>query len=240
MYRGFFPLKNQIRYDYELAGGSLLDIGTYGVTAIREAFGAEPVECLDAKARMHLDSDTIDEGLKATFRFPNGGTGRIDGDLARQGWMGLPKFEMPKILVEQRGVEVKGSEKAGDGEVHYKARTVTYLAFSGPMFWHKIEIVDKHAIRRVDNGNVVKSWVGKESKTAYRFEIIGDDGQVRTVGDYHWSTYRQQLEQFVNKIRGRQGSGVWINGVYSINQMKVADTAYQKAGLPIRPTSSYR
>jgi predicted dehydrogenase len=90
MYWGFFPLKNQIRYDYDLAGGSLLDIGTYGVTAIREAFGTEPIECLDANARMHFDSETVDEGLKATFRFPNGGIGSIDGDLARQGWMGLP------------------------------------------------------------------------------------------------------------------------------------------------------
>ena len=60
--------------------------------------------------------------------------------------MGLPKFEMPKISVEQREVKVKGSEKAGNGEVHYKARRVTYLAFVGPMFWHRIEIVDKHTI----------------------------------------------------------------------------------------------
>jgi hypothetical protein len=134
MYRGFFLLKNKIRYEYELVGGSLLDIGTYVVTAIREAFGAELVECLDAKATMHLDSKTIDEALKATFRFPNGGIGSINGDLARQGGMGLPKLEMPKILVEQREVEVKGSAKAGGGEAHYKARAVTYLGFSGPMF----------------------------------------------------------------------------------------------------------
>jgi predicted dehydrogenase len=113
IYRGFFPLKNQIRYEYELAGGSLLDIGTYGVTAIREAFGTEPVKCLDGKARMHLDSQTIDEGLKATFRFPNGGIGSIDGDLARQGWMGLPKFEMSKISVEQREVRSRGVRKLG-------------------------------------------------------------------------------------------------------------------------------
>jgi hypothetical protein len=75
---------------------------------------------------------------------------------------------------------------------------------------------------------------------AYRFEIVGDGGQTRTIGDYHWSTYRHQLEQFVNKVRGREGSGVWIAGEYSINQMRVVDMAYKKAGLPIRPTSSYR
>jgi hypothetical protein len=240
MYRGFSLLKNQIRYEYKLAGGNLLDSGTYGVTEIREVFGTEPVECPGAKARMHLDRETIDEGLKATFRFPNGGIGSIDGDLARQGWMGLPKFEMPKILVEQKEVEVKGSETAGDGEAHYKARTVTYLAFSGPMFWHRIEIVNKHTIRRVHDGNTVKSWVEKENKTAYRWEITRDDRQTRRIGDCHWSTYRHQLEQFVNKTRGREGSGVWIDGQYSINQMKVVDMAYKKAGLPIKPTNSYR
>jgi hypothetical protein len=117
---------------------------------------------------------------------------------------------------------------------------VTYLAFSGPMFWHRIEIVNKHTIRRVHDGNTVKSWVEKENKTAYRWEIIGEDEQMRTIGDHHWSMYRHQLEQFVNKIRGREGSGVWIDGQYSVNQMKVVDIAYQKAELRIRPTSSYR
>jgi hypothetical protein len=43
----------------------------------------------------------------------------------------------------------------------------------------------------------------------------------------------------VNKVRGREGSGVWMDGEDSIKQMAMIDSAYEKAGLPIRPTSSY-
>jgi hypothetical protein len=47
------------------------------------------------------------------------------------------------------------------------------------------------------------------------------------------------LEQFVNKVNGRPESGVWLDGEDSINNMKVIDMAYEKAGMPLRPTSSY-
>jgi hypothetical protein len=42
----------------------------------------------------------------------------------------------------------------------------------------------------------------------------------------------------VNKVRGREESGVWMDGEDSIKQMAMIDSAYEKAGLPIRPTSS--
>lgn len=59
-------------------------------------------------------------------------------------------------------------------------------------------------------------------------------------GEAYWSTYRHMWEQFVNRIKGRPGSAVWIDADESINQMKVIDMAYEKSGLPVRPTSIYR
>ena len=52
-----------------------------------------------------------------------------------------------------------------------------------------------------------------------------------------WATYRYQLEEFVNLVKKRKGSGVWVDGEDSIRQMEMIDVAYLKAGLPLRATS---
>jgi hypothetical protein len=52
-------------------------------------------------------------------------------------------------------------------------------------------------------------------------------------------SYRYMLEEFVNKIKGRK-TQYWLSGENSINQMKMTDMAYEKSGLGLRPTSSFR
>jgi hypothetical protein len=52
-------------------------------------------------------------------------------------------------------------------------------------------------------------------------------------------SYRHQLEQFVNRIRGRK-TQYWVSGEDSIKQMRMIDMAYEKSGLGLRPTSSFR
>ena len=53
-----------------------------------------------------------------------------------------------------------------------------------------------------------------------------------------WITYHWQLEEFVNRIRKRSGSGGWMEAEDSIKQMRMIDSAYTKAGIPVRPTSA--
>jgi hypothetical protein len=47
------------------------------------------------------------------------------------------------------------------------------------------------------------------------------------------------LEEFINKIKGRQGSAVWIDGEESIAQMETIDRTYEKAGLEPRPSGDF-
>ena len=58
-------------------------------------------------------------------------------------------------------------------------------------------------------------------------------------GGTSWSTYRHQLEQYVHKVQGRQGSGVWIDGGHSIRPMEIIDGAYEKPWMPLRSMKSY-
>ena len=75
-----FPLPNfsDIRYDFDLAGGALMDAGCYAVHIVRMLGGApaggEPaVVRADAKLR----GANIDRAMRADMHFPAGHTGRI-------------------------------------------------------------------------------------------------------------------------------------------------------------------
>ncbi|MGW5571694.1 Gfo/Idh/MocA family protein [Nocardia thailandica] len=72
-----FPLPkfSDIRYDYGLAGGALMDAGCYAVHMARVLGGAEP-EVVSATAKPHRDP-RVDRAMSAELRFPAGHTGSI-------------------------------------------------------------------------------------------------------------------------------------------------------------------
>ena len=240
VFSGFFG-KNDIRFNYDLAGGALMDIGTYTVSALRGVFAAEPIECVSAQATVMSgvgEDKRCDESFKAEFKFPNGGIGTIDASLRAKSWFGLPSIKQPTLVVRQNEIVLDdNAEVDGDG-IHVMRRTATIWWWPGPHFWHSIAIEDEHSIKSAD-GKISKTWTEKTTKKAYVWDDAGTNGQVRN-GEEYWSTYRHMLEQFVNKVRGKPGSGVWIDADESVRQMKVLDLAYEKAGLPVRPTSTYQ
>ena len=71
-----FPLPkfSDIRYQYNLAGGATMDVGTYTVHMAR-LLGREEPEVVSATAR--LRTPDIDRAMRAELRFPSGATGRI-------------------------------------------------------------------------------------------------------------------------------------------------------------------
>ncbi|MFD5176971.1 Gfo/Idh/MocA family protein [Nocardia sp. NPDC058379] len=72
-----FPLPkfSDIRYDYDLAGGALMDAGCYAVHMARVLGGQHP-EVVTAQAKAHTDP-RIDRAMTAELRFPAGHTGRV-------------------------------------------------------------------------------------------------------------------------------------------------------------------
>ncbi|MGV9611485.1 Gfo/Idh/MocA family protein [Nocardia xishanensis] len=71
-----FPLPkfSDIRYDYDLAGGALMDAGCYAVHMARVLGGEDP-EVVAARAK--LRESRIDRAMTADLRFPSGHTGHI-------------------------------------------------------------------------------------------------------------------------------------------------------------------
>jgi predicted dehydrogenase len=71
-----FPLPrfSDIRYQFDLAGGAMMDAGCYPVNCIRMLGQAEPA-VVSARATLH--GPAVDRAMVADFRFPGGATGRI-------------------------------------------------------------------------------------------------------------------------------------------------------------------
>ena len=71
-----FPLPrfSDIRYQYDLAGGATMDVGTYTVHMAR-LLGLEEPEVVSAEAK--LRTPDIDRAMRAHLKFPGGHTGRI-------------------------------------------------------------------------------------------------------------------------------------------------------------------
>jgi predicted dehydrogenase len=69
------PAPNNIRFKYELAGGSLMDNGCYPVSLIRHIAEAEPTV---ERAKAHLFSPQVDHNMTADFSFADGRTAHME------------------------------------------------------------------------------------------------------------------------------------------------------------------
>ncbi|RLL93008.1 hypothetical protein CFD26_100857 [Aspergillus turcosus] len=244
LFKGYFPL-DDIRFNYSLAGGCLMDFGTYSLSCLRQILGSEP-EVTEASYRgvppVLPDAEQVDLAIRATYRTQSGATGVLVADLASSGgWPSFlpsswtenwPSAGWPKCVVELGEKAVDGDSASATGDIHTVQRTVTMWNFLMPTIYHRIDVLDMHTIRR--NGSVVQTWT--ETKQIKAYDWPDKQGHV---GEQWWTTYRYQLEEFVDRVKGRPGSGVWIDGADSIAQMEAVDRTYEKAGLKPRPTSEF-
>lgn len=66
--------RHDIRYQYELGGGAVMDLGCYAISALRMAAAAEPQV---TRADMRLATPNVDRWLEAEMQFADGRAGRI-------------------------------------------------------------------------------------------------------------------------------------------------------------------
>jgi predicted dehydrogenase len=114
-------LPGDIRFRYELAGGALMDIGSYAVNMVRWLAEAEP-EVVSARAK--LASPKVDRWLSADLRFPGGPTGRITCSLASAALLRL-------------AIRVEGS----------RGRLAVWNPLA-PHFHHRLSVVSEGSRRR--------------------------------------------------------------------------------------------
>lgn len=227
--------KNNIGYQYELGGGSMIHMGTYTFAMLRIIFNDEPEECLICKVSTLGDGvhDKCDADSTTTFRFPNGGIAE-----AKSTFKGPILWKPSEARVTHREDLVE-DKSLQENEEKVRVRKVTIHGFLNAFIWHRIDVEDSYLIRNKENPKQTKKkWTEFRSHKAYSYREAGGKW-ADLPGEDWWMSYRWQLEEFVNRIKGRQ-TAFWISGQDSINQMKMVDMAYEKSGLGLRKTGSFR
>ncbi|KAI3331461.1 putative oxidoreductase [Xylariaceae sp. AK1471] len=234
MVPAWFTAKDDIDFNYKMGGGSMMHLGTYNFTVLRMIFRDEPEECLTCDTNVFGDGihDQCDTGFKAQFRFPNGGIAE-----ATTTSRGPLLWKPSEARVTHKGVVVP-DKALPDTQEKVRTRQVTMHGYMHAVLWHRIDVKDSYVIRSKSDHQPVKTWVESSSHKAYSYHDAGGDF-TNLPGEVWWMSYRHQLEQFVNKIKGRK-TQYWVTGEDSIKQTRMVDMAYEKSGLGLRPTSSFR
>ncbi|PYH88055.1 putative oxidoreductase [Aspergillus ellipticus CBS 707.79] len=223
--------KDNIEFNYALSGGSMMNLGTYNFAILRMIFNADPVECLSCDTSIFGDGihDKCDYDFKAQFRFPNGGIAEATTTLR-----GSIFWKPSEARVTMREVVVPDKSLPEDQE-KVRSRQITLHGFIHAFIWHRIDVKDTFVILDTVDGSPVKRWVESTSHKAYTYQEAGGEfGDLP--GEDWWMSYRYQLEEFVNRVKGRP-TQYWVEGQDSWNQMKMIDMAYEKSGLGVRPTT---
>ncbi|KAI1816163.1 putative oxidoreductase [Poronia punctata] len=233
----WYTSEKDIYFNYALGGGTIMQMGTYNFALLRAVFNTPPEECLSCQVTPTKfgveNADKIDDAFRAKFRFPNGGIGEAESTLR-----GPTIWTPSSATVTHREVVVVPNEKLPDSQQLFRTREVTFHGFVQAVIWHRIDVKDTFRIRKTDDGSVVKTWTEKSSRTSYSFREAGGVFSDRP-GESFWMSYRYQLEQFVNRVKGRD-TQYWVDPEDSIQQMKMIDLAYEKSGLGKRMTGSYK
>ncbi|KAK3350030.1 hypothetical protein B0T25DRAFT_256959 [Lasiosphaeria hispida] len=223
-----------IRFNYALSGGALLDL-TYTMSVLRGIYGAAPTACTSCEVDTMPSppgDGLCDYKYDATWTFPNGGTGETHGNLQAGVLESLGDFANAEAV--HRPVVVPDAALPG-GLEKVRTRRVAYTNYIGPAMWHRIDVEDRFVVRKRGGGEVVREWTAKESKKAYTLRDAGIDRP----SEPYWWTYKYMLDEFVNRVRGREGTGAWIEHEDSVEQAKTIDMAYAASRLPLRQTTKF-
>ncbi|KIM79362.1 hypothetical protein PILCRDRAFT_10492 [Piloderma croceum F 1598] len=210
--KGVIANEGDIRLDYALGGGAMMDMGSYPLSAIRFLARSAPTSVLSATSSVYPSPSStqqlVDLGTKATLSFPNDVTATLNCDF-RQPWWGL--FGLIPSMPD-----IKLTANCENGEVEL----YNYLA---PTLYHWIRVRVQDPSRK---GKVIE-----RVEKVYKF---GDGSK----GEDWWTTYRYQLEAFVDQVKGRTPR-TWVGKEDSIENLEWIEKIYEKTGLGSRPKSQY-
>lgn len=209
--------RDDIRLQYKLAGGSCMDL-TYVFSATTYFASSDITKCklniLNASPRLDFLDPNIDTGMETEFVVEEQDKPTVhchtQSDLRMPLLFGfIPRlWDMSPYLT----IELE------------KAR-IEFTNFVLPSYGHSITITEKD-----EQGTVP----GKKQKISSY-----DNGPYwKTRGEIWWTTYRWQLEAFVEAVRARESGmtyeGPWMSLKESVKVMELIDAVYEKAGLPVR------
>lgn len=206
--------KDDIRLKYDVGGGAAMDL-SYQFSACTH-LGCRPadlpkstIRVLEAVPRINAQDSKIDEAMNTNFVIEQ------EGKPAVQCRTQSSLVPLPFLGFIPRFWNLKT-----DVEIELEKAKIEFQGFVLPTFGHKIIVTEKES--------------GK--KTTEKVYVDGPVWGKR--GQPWWTTYRYQLEAFVEAVKAKESGskykGPWVGLEESEKVMSTIDLVYDKAGLPRR------
>jgi predicted dehydrogenase len=146
------PFRKDIRYQYDLAGGAVMDVGCYAIHMLRHATGEEPVV---KRAEARLASDKVDRFMDAELTLSQDATARMTCAL----WSSTPL---------RIGLTVQGDRGV-----------LRLFNPTRPDLYHRLTVWSRDGRRRERAAGVKKTTYAYQLE-AFRDAVAGDRGRVLT------------------------------------------------------------
>ncbi|KIJ62595.1 hypothetical protein HYDPIDRAFT_182652 [Hydnomerulius pinastri MD-312] len=204
-----FVKDDDIRMNYDIGGGAMMDCGCYPLSCVRYLTKNNPTAVVSASAIKFPKDARIDTATSANLLFPPSTPGgepvksTIKCDFSVPRRLGLiPRWpDISVIAVCEQG-------------------KIELFNFPMPVIYHSITVTRN----------------GGKTRTEKAYKFAQDSG---LKGEEWWSTYRYQLEAFVDRLKGRTPQ-TWMSYEDSFANMEWIEKIYEESGLGSRPQSSFQ
>lgn len=136
-----------------------------------------------------------------------------------------------RVFVREGEKEIREGARGENGIKEGKEKVVTKemelrAYFSGAPLWNRIEVRDEYVVRRNADGKVAKRWTEKVEKALRKGVYTLREAGVERESEPHWTAARYLLEEFVNRVKGREGTGAWVGAEASLGVARMEEMAY--------------
>lgn len=125
--RGIYLKPDDIRYDFALGGGSMMDQGYYAINCLRFLSSSEPISVISASSIPHEKDSRVDVGMTASLAFPNDVIGSVSTHMSVP-----PRFGFIPSTLPKTDCKIVGEK----GEIYVNGWVI-------PTFYHYIEVSTK-------------------------------------------------------------------------------------------------
>jgi len=186
-----------IRFAYDLGGGSLMDLGCYTMNIILYMTSSILESVTDASCLPYISKNApnvvrnVDRQATATLTLANGTTGHLDVDLnapAKYGF--IPNYSFKLRMEGDKG-------------------TVEMFNFIMPTFFHTITVKLKDGKARTEKVYKPKDGVEEEWWTTYRYQLEALVDKIRGREPKTWLTKEESVATMegIEKIYEKNGLG---------------------------------
>ncbi|TFK54005.1 NAD(P)-binding protein [Heliocybe sulcata] len=175
VWNSVFFLKDDIRFDYELGGGGLMDMGPYPISCMHYLTSSSPeVESCTAVRR----SENIDRQIDAHLTFPSSIPAHIITDSALEGWGPFKIFPswikmVLRVDCERGAIEIRN-----------------YVL---PHLWHSITVIPKNGTPWTEKAYIFSDGRGEEWWSAYRYQLEAFVDKIRGKNPQAWRSAEDSL-----------------------------------------------